>query len=407
MAERRSYKVYIKRDKEELLNLKESDIDKELIVNYFGDFDDETGPRFRPYDTLVVPKNSYGPPNKRNKNEFTTTVGLWIFNKYFIEKNLFNIFGYINETINGKKLKEINKVLSHAILEEEITINELKPYLMKQQHMMRFVSILSPNHTMKMLKTSEVIRKDKERLIKEHKEALKDGDEVVAGQIEQELLKIAKEYLKDDPSMDIYESQARGSFDNNFKNMFIMRGPIMNPTTNKFEIATSNYMDGIDKDEYTIFANSLVGAGYAKSNNTALGGYWAKLYVSAFQHIILDPPGSDCGTNRHITVTLTKDNIDGYMYSFIKEGGKLVELNSKNRDKYLNKTVNIRFSSLCESKTGICNACIGTLFYKIGIQNVGMTTIAVPNRIMQLSMKKFHNQQVHLQDMDVMKAFGV
>ena len=41
-----------------------------------------------------------------------------------------------------------------------------------------------------------------------------------------ELLDFALEYMKGDPSMDMFLSGARGSIGNNFKNMFVMKGVI-------------------------------------------------------------------------------------------------------------------------------------------------------------------------------------
>lgn len=388
-----------------LINIKEKDINKSLFMELFGEFDNE--PRFNPSDTITIPPNSYGPPDNRNQNSFTTTVGLWLFNKYLIEDNMFEVLGYVNKEVDGGVLKDFNRTMSYSIMEGYITLENLKTYLMKQQHIMRFVSVLSPNHTMKMLKTSNFLAKKKKKLIEDNKEALERGDEVVSSQIETELLSDASKYLEGDPSMDMYKSKARGEFDNNFKNMFIMKGAIMNPDPAKgFDITTSNYIDGISKDEYAVFANSLVGGGYAKAKNTAVGGYWSKLYTNAFQHVHLDPEGSDCKTDRYIEVELTPKTIGMYMYSFIIEKGSLVELNSKNMSKYSGKTVKMRYSSLCESKTGICNACMGNLFYKLGTKDVGLLTTIIPNTIMNASMKKFHNQQIEIIDMDLGKCFG-
>lgn len=396
-----------KDDIEFIINIKEEDINKKLIMELFGEFNGKQ--RFNPSDIIIIPPGYYGPDGNKNQNSFRTTIGLWIFNKYFIEKELFNVFGYINEEINGKKLDSMNKKLSYLILENEVDIEtQLKPYLMKQQHMMRFVSILSPNHTMKMLKTSGHIRKRKEELIKQYQEELKKGNEVVAAEIEKELLAIASDYLKDDPSIDMYRSGARGSFDNNFKNMFIMKGAIMNPDPGKgFDITTSNYMDGISKEEYSIFANSLVGGAFAKAKNTEVGGTWVKWYLSAFQHLILDKPGSDCGTKRYIEVELTEKNIDKYMYNYVITNTGLEEITSKNMDKFIGKKVKMRFGSMCESKTGFCNKCAGNLYYRIGIENIGLTSTKIPTKIMMLSMKRFHNSSVKLVDIDAMSAFGL
>src|SRR5699024_7679458 len=156
---------------------------------------------------------------------------------------------------------------------------------------------------------TSVINKKKQELYEKYKDKLEAGDEVVGDKMEHELLEFAKEYLKDDPSMDLFLSGARGSIGNNFKNMFVMKGVIADPDPNakqKYHVALSNYMDGIKPEEFSLFANSLASGPYARSNKTAEGGYLEKLFLVAFQHIVLDPDGSDCGTKNHIEVLLDK-----------------------------------------------------------------------------------------------------
>ena len=72
--------VYITKqdDIDYLLSLEEHDLTISLIIELLGKFNNKR--RFEPFDYLIVPPNSYGPEGKRNKNEFVTTVGLWIFN---------------------------------------------------------------------------------------------------------------------------------------------------------------------------------------------------------------------------------------------------------------------------------------------------------------------------------------
>ena len=186
-----------------------------------------------------------------------------------------------------------------------------------------------------------------------------------------------------------------------------MKGATKDPDPRKgYNIATSNYIEGIKKEDYAIYANSLTEGPYARAVKTKDGGYWEKLFKAAYQHIVLDEEGSDCGTDKYITPTLTEDNIDNYMYSYIIEGSKLVELNSKNKSKYLNKKVKMRFASMCKSKTGICNKCAGNLFYKLGIRNIGMATPILASTLKNLSMKSFHDSTVKFHEIDVAKAFG-
>lgn len=386
---------------EYFVNLTEDDITTSFIMKNFAEFNGKS--KYRPYDLITIPPNSY----HNNKNSFTTTVGIWVFNKYFIENDLFHIFKYLNQTVNKKLFGKINKQLSYALIEDDITLEQFKKYLMKTQKFMPYVSVLSPGYSLKMLTCTKEINKKKKELLNKHKEELDKGNEIVAEQIEKELLDFAKEYLKDDPSLDSYDSGARGSFNNNFKNMFVMKGAIRDAETGKYNIATSSYMSGVVKDEYYMFANSLAEGPYKRAVKTAVGGYWEKQFVSAFQHVVLDKKDSDCGTKRHLNITLTDQNIDDCMYNYIIEGNHLVELNSKNRDKYLNKTVKMRFSSLCESKTGICNKCAGNLYYRLDIKNVGLSASILASTLKNLSMKSFHSSVVTTIEMDPMKAFGV
>ena len=75
--------------------------------------------------------------------------------------------------------------------------------------------------------------------------------------------------------MDMFLSGAGGSFENNFKNMFIMRGSVQDPDPRKsYNIITSNYVDGVSQDEYAKLANTLAAGPYSRSKKTELGGYW-------------------------------------------------------------------------------------------------------------------------------------
>ena len=395
-----------KDDIEYLLNITEDEITLSFVMENFGTFNNKC--RFNPYDIVSFPPNSYGPEGKRNKNTMTTTVGLWVYNKYFFEKELFNLFKYMNKTVNKGVFGKINADISYALLEDDIDIRVMENYLMKTQKVMPFVSILSPGFTMKMLTSSKEIEKKKKQLMPKYKARLEAGDELAAEELEAELKAYAREYLADDPSMDCYNSGARGSFDNNYKNMFIMKGASKDPDPNKgYDIMLSNLMDGVSKEDYVALSNSLAAGPYQRAKKTSVGGYLEKQFVEAFQHIVLDKEGTDCHTDKYIKVYLTDKNISDWMYSYIIDGNSLVELNSKTKSKYLGKEVKMRFASLCKSKTGYCNKCVGNLFYKLGFRDIGLALASVPATLKNLSMKSFHDSVVKTTTMDVMKAFNI
>lgn len=98
MAKRVAKQITNPKDIEFLLGITEEQGTKlSFIMEIFGEFNGKV--RFNTYDTFTVPKGVYGKEGKKNKEAFVTTVGIWIFNKVFIERELFDLYGYINEPI--------------------------------------------------------------------------------------------------------------------------------------------------------------------------------------------------------------------------------------------------------------------------------------------------------------------
>lgn len=399
-----------------LLVLKQSDVTYSFMMNIFGSFNGKS--LCSQYDTFVVPAGAFKFLNKKgkevsNSNQFTTTIGIWVFNIFFLRDFNFSwLFGgYLNENIKSGTFEDINQKLIYALAEDKIDAETYKKYLDYTQFFMPYETILSPNHTEKILTCTKLIEKKKQEYIKKYAEELKNGNVVIAEQIEKELLEYAKEILGDDPSLDVYDSGAGGKFGNNFKNMYVMKGPIRDPDPNakqQFNISMSSFLDGVSADEYSLIANSLSSGPYARAKKTEIGGYWEKLFGAAFQTVVLDEAGSDCGSDKYITVELTSKNISDFMYNYIiKSNGNLEELTSDNMDKYIGKKVNMRFSAFCKSKTGICNKCAGNFFYRRGGKNIGLATIQIPSTLKLRSMKQFHDSTIKTSEIDPMKAFGL
>src|SRR5574344_817995 len=395
-----------------ILNISKEEITYDFMMSTFGSFEGKS--KANTYDLVKVPvgKFSFVDSNgktKSNKNEFTTSLGIFIFNILLSSFNFSKFFvGYINKSIDSKQYKNIGQRLSYALIEDEISVEDLKQWENTMQWLMPFEDILSPNHTEKLIGCTKALNKKKAELIKKYQKEIDAGDIAVVESIEKELLAYAKEYLGDDPAMDTILSGAGGQFNNNFKNMFVMKGAIRNPDPNakkKYDIVTSNYLDGISADEYSIIAGSGASGAYSRGKKTETGGYWEKLFVSAYQHIQLDAKGSDCGTSRHIIVDLNEKNIKDYMYCYaIKANGDLELIDSKTYKNYIGKRAKLRFSSMCESKTGICNKCAGQLLY-IGAENIGMTMAQIPSTLKLKCMKGFHDSTVKTTQFDPMKAF--
>ena len=193
-------------------------------------------------------------------------------NKWLFESSgLFDLFRYINENFTSDTLDKINQELSFALMEDRIDVEDMKEYLMKTQLVMQFSTVVASNYTDAVMTLPKIIEAKKNKLIKENKEALENGDTLVAEKIEKELINYAVETLGDDPYLDTFLSGARGTIGNNFKNMFIWKGATRNPDPNgknPFKIATSNYMTGIKPEEYSLYCNSGIEGSYSRGKKT-------------------------------------------------------------------------------------------------------------------------------------------
>lgn len=381
-----------------IINLTRDTIVYETLMNLFGEFNNTI--ICHPYDLIEIPIGAFTyytdkekSKTKSNSNVFITTVGLYIFNIYLRDFNFSRLFGgYYSENISDDNYGGFERVLSYALLEDKIEVEDLKQWENLCQWLMPFETILSPQFTEGLITSSKVLNKKREELFKKYKKEIDEGNVDVVSQIEKELIAFAKDYLKDDPSFDTFDSGALADWGNNFKNMFLMKGAMRDPDPNAkqaYKIVKGNYIDGIPAEEYSTIAGGTVEGAYARGKKTENGGYLEKLFVAAYQHIVLDKPGTDCGTKRHITVTLNSKNVYDYMYSYIiKDNGSLELMDSENYKSYIGKKVKFRFASMCQNEH-ICNKCAGELFYKLDNPRVGVSMSQIPDVLKLRSMKGF------------------
>jgi hypothetical protein len=208
--------------------------------------------RFNTYDTFTLEANEYF-----NKSKVETTVGLFIYNKFIIEPKLRSVVPYVNVPIDSSQLKKIETYISKALLTDRIKQPDYVEYLDRTQWLsMKLHSVLSGSFTLNTLKPNSKVIAQRDKLFKDNKEALDKNDVTVGVKIEKELLELAKETLKDDPGLDLYKSGARGTFGNNFKNISIMRGPVFDPTNNRFDMVKSNFIEGMRKEEIATYGTN-------------------------------------------------------------------------------------------------------------------------------------------------------
>lgn len=136
-----------------------------------------------------------------------------------------------------------------------------------------------------------------------------------------------------------------------------------------------------------------------KAVGTQVSGYFAKKILAALQTEMLDVKDSDCGTKLTLKFKLTSKNARDFYYRYIVDNGKLVELTPDVIGNYIGKTVNLRTVMFCANDKK-CHRCAGNMFYKLGIENVGLTTSRIATTLTKLGMKRFHDATVNAEQIN-------
>lgn len=215
--------------------------------------------KFLPTDMMTLMPTEYF-----NNSKLETTVGKFIYNKYMIEGlGLEEIVGYVNWELTDSGNRKVEGILSAALTNDLIDVAKYADYIDQRDwfgEIMHFP--IACSFTSNILKTPKEVTDLRDKLFKENREKLDSGDIFTAEKIEKATLTKAKEILKDDPGMDLYNSGARGSFNNNYKNINIMKGPVYNNITGKYDIIETSHMEGMKKENIDTFGNSIISGAY-------------------------------------------------------------------------------------------------------------------------------------------------
>ena len=395
--------------KKELLSLKRKDLTVSFIISKIAsttgnETDPNTGKRkfnVKPPEWNLKATMKLEAGEYLNIEPVETTLGIFLVNKLLFEGTIADILPnhYINDTMSSDVFDGVVSRITTALLDNKIKLNPNVVRFIQnfEFYGLMLCSAVSPSFTPGIMNVQGRIKQKRDEMFAKY-----DGKPTVneASHIEETLTAEAKKMLKDDPGMSLYNSGARGSFADNYKMMSVMMGPVKNPATGQFDVIQSNLTDGIKKEEIPALANTVVNAAYPRAIGTAEGGYLTKQFYAVYQSIAMDKPGTDCGSKGYLPVFLTSQNYKDYLWQYIVEdSGRLVLLDSNNFTNYINKTVKFRSPIGCLTPK-ICNKCMGERFYKLGIENVGLTTGRLPNSIMNSSLKSFHSTKVKFTTVD-------
>lgn len=344
--------------------------------------------------TIGPEQHSLVKPNSK------TTLGLYIINKYIFED--LKIMGYINKTITGKLWGKIEDAVAKGLMEERITQDQACEFINRSQFLFGGPLAMVVNTSMSetLLRLPPKAKAQLKQELKTHKEELEANDPQAAAGVRNRVADTAMAELNatGDPAIGLITGDVGIDAYNNYATIFIMKGAVKDNTGESdtgYKVVTSNYDDGISKEDLPKIAEALVTSSYNSGVLTQDSGTNGKKYNAIYQSIRIMDRGSDCKTKDTITVEITSANAADYMYRYIVSGEKLIMLDTDNINNYIGKTVKMRTGIYCKAKHPYyCSKCVGDRPYRIGVKNIGLTFNIVSGSTLNASLKTKHDSTV-------------
>jgi hypothetical protein len=225
--------------------------------------------------------------------------------------------------------------------------------------------------------------------LEENKDRL--NDPAVITEIQNKLIALDKEWLKDDNAMDYYLSGK--SFSVKRKKMFVMGGieaSFQKP--GEFALVQKSLNEGMDMDNIPALYNSIREGSFDRGHDTALGGEKVTFLQRIYQNTKIIP--GDCGTTLTDYRLITQRNYAQFLGFNIIESGAPVELTHQNINSYIGKMVHLRRPILCQAPlTDFCSVCAGRALAK-NPRAVAAEIAAVGSAIMGAFMSSMHGVEL-------------
>lgn len=351
----------------------------------------DSPPKYHVDDMIIIgPEQS--PFVKENSS---TTCGIYLFNKFILEP--LKIFGYVNKPFGSKELGALEDGISDGLMQKDLTTEQVAEFIDRLQFLLGgpLAHLINPSINPDIMTLPPQAAALKKKLLAENKAGIEANDPQTSSKIEKEVTKVAMDWMneRNDPSLSFFKSGAIDPY-NNYRTMFVMKGAVKDNTGESptgYKIVTSEYDNGITKEDMPKIADTVVTSSYNSGVATQDSGYMGKKYNTILQRVKLLEKGSDCKTPDTFQTVIT----NRHLYRYIMENGKPICLTPEVIDKYKGKVCKLRSPLHCHAKDPYyCNICMGDRLYDIGVHNVGLTVSILSGATLNAALKTKHNVTV-------------
>ena len=327
--------------------------------------------------------------NYTDSEPMLTDVGKFLLNYTILVQSCGSYIPYINKKW---KTGELDKLVADGIVAGDLTRENYSKFIEWVYFLLSDCTPFMPTWSEESLYTSKKIIQRKNELMEQYKEVLKNPDPVVLAKIEKELVNMDKDFIRGTDS-EAFSFATEGKTFNEARrkqHIFFGLAPDFQKNSGAYVFTDKSLQEGFGPENMELLANMIRRGSYMRGMRTADGGVELKFILRIFadSKIIEE----DCGSKSGIRMILTENIANLYINRWTTDG---VLLTKENISKYIGKEIVLRSPMHCKSKDGnFCYRCIGDLFKKIDIKNVGLMALYMPTKFTSVSMKAFHKTSV-------------
>lgn len=346
-------------------------------------------------------------------SEIETTAGNLLFNFYVLIYSMGKKIPYMQGRVTPKMVEAIihprltsNPVGNGANYDPNdlnpIYVSEYKKFNRAMFALMGFTQLCVPSATPRTMSTDPRIYEVRKKLIEKYKDRL--NDPAIISLIDAELIKIDKEWMKNDPDggAGFYVNETK-SYEVVRKKVFLMHGAEAGfKEGTEVDFIENSLNEGWDIEKLPSMVNSLREGSYNRGRDTALGGEAVKFLGRVFQNTVIAE--KDCGSTLGMEKLVSDDNIKEFVgfYEVTPKGPLLLDepyLKSK-----LGKTIIMRSPMMCRTpKTGFCECCMGAK-NALNPTSLGLLAADVGSQMMGIFMGAMHGKSLKTAKYDFKKS---
>lgn len=337
------------------------------VSREFVDIEDASidGPMFYRKDLITLPPGTINVLPSQGSIE--TTIGNSLANAIMFFFPFETRIPFFNGGKGGKIDKidpgAVTKMVTALVLDDEeaqgkdpmsyISIAQLQVWMQAVSWMAGLATIVAASTSEKSIRVAPEVLKRRDELYTEFKDQL--GNPAIQSRIEEELVKMDKESLRNDPSYDFYYQSKHWA--NTRKKQLVTTG-IVSTISGEPPFLAKPLVEGIDAEKIPEYSDAIRHASYSRGHLTALGGELVKYIFRVTQNIKITEP--DCGSIYGITDTILPGAEGMYIGRYVIENKKLIPVTSENVGKYIGREVVWRSPAYCKTIGGnYCEICMG------------------------------------------------